>query len=97
MSAGDDVDLVDRRKDDSDDERYAEGAPKMGSAPAVRERVPHQLTLRAPHGRLSWLARLLRVALQATEIEQHAGFVADGPGVVPGRHVERLSRSVLVL
>src|SRR3954451_3233914 len=39
----------------------------------------------------------LGVSLQAPEVQQNARFVADDPGVVAGRHVERLARSELTL
>ena len=42
-------------------------------------------------------SRGLRVPAEPAEIEQHARLGALGPGVVPGRHVERLARREGVL
>jgi hypothetical protein len=39
----------------------------------------------------------LRVALQATEVQQHTGLVSDDPRVVARRHVERVARAELAL
>jgi hypothetical protein len=47
IACEDDVELVDRRKDDADDERDARRAAEMGSPAAIGERLPYQL---APAG-----------------------------------------------
>lgn len=49
IACEDDVELVDRRKDDADDERDARGAAKVGPPPAIRERLPYQLAPAGAH------------------------------------------------